>query len=256
MGRKFLPFFLIFNAIIIYLCYNRFMEKIVKEILNDEIVIKMYNLIDNEDRFSSSHGMRHIENTLKLAQKIEDLFDVPQKERTLIETSLVLHDIGQLQGRKDHGKRSKEFAKNYLPNKNYFSKEELKTIYSAIEYHDEVFDFSKLKTNVAWFVNLIDKLDFSKDRLVDNYREKFDYSVYEEVDHLDFSLNENIFNIDIKRVDGSKAEISELFERVLFSKAVLVFEKFCKKFKLEPNMKLDNKNIDLNLLNKEREMPE
>ena len=122
--------------------------------------------------------------------------------------------------------------------------------------HNHSLKFNKLKTNVDWFVNLIDKLDFSKNRLEDNYRERHSYSVYEEIDHLDFALNGNKFEIKINRVENSNAKIDDLFERVLFSKAVLVFEKFCEKYKLEPNMKLDEKLVNLNLLDREREMPE
>ena len=232
------------------------MEKIVSEILNDINIVNLYEETDERSNLSSSHGIRHIKNVLELAERIEDVFALPERERLLINTSLALHDIGQIDGRKDHGKRSREFAEKYLPSKNVFSKKELAVIYSAIENHDECYNFHNLKSEVAWFVNLIDKLDFSKNRLADNYREKYSYSVYEEVDHLDFALNGNKFEIKINKVENSNAKIEDLFERVLFSKAVLVFEKFCKKYNLEPTMKFDDKKVDLGLLDKEREMPE
>ena len=225
------------------------MEKFTEELLNDKIILEIYGEIDKVNKFSSSHGIKHIKNTIALAERIEDVFNLSQKNRIMIETSLVLHDIGQLDGRIDHGKRSKYFAKNFLPSKNVFDKNELKIIYSAIENHDECAKLSKLKTNIDWFVNLIDKFDFSKDRLEDNYKERHKYSIYEEVDHLDFNLKDNVFNVDIKVVDNSKVKIEDLFDRVLFSKATYMFQNFCQKFNLVPNMSIENKAIDMELLN-------
>ena len=169
----------------------------------------------------------------------------------MINTSLALHDIGQIDGRADHGKRSRTFAEYYLPQKNIFTKQELEIIYSAIENHDECSNFSKLNSGIDWFVNLIDKLDFSKNRLEDNYLEKHSYSVYQEIDHLDFNLSKEKFEINIVKVDGSNAKIEELFERVLFTKCINVYQKFCEKFGLEPAMKFDGKEIGFGMLNKE-----
>lgn len=225
------------------------MEKFTEELLKDELVLSIYGEIDKVNKFSSSHGIKHIKNTIGLAEQIEDVFNLSKRDRLMIETSLVLHDIGQVEGRIDHGKRSMIFAKNFLSQKNIFSDKELKIIYSAIENHDECVKLSKLKTNIAWFVNLIDKLDFSKNRLEDSYREKYKYSIYEEIDHLDFDLKDNVFNIDIKLIDGSKAKIEDLFDRVLFSKATYIFENFCDKFNLIPKMNIENKLVDMELLN-------
>lgn len=227
------------------------MEKLTKELLNDETVLKIYSEIDRVCPFSSSHGIRHINNTIELAEKLENLFNLSNRDRLLIETSLVLHDIGQIDGRNEHGKRSKEFAKLFLPQKNVFSEKELKTIYSAIEYHDECTNLSKLKTNISWFVNLIDKLDFSKNRLEENYKEKYKYSVYEDVDHLDFKFDNKSFQIDIKLIDGSKVKIEDLFERVLFSKAMHIYQEFCKNFGLKSQISLNGENVNLKLLNTE-----
>jgi len=226
------------------------MVDFVNFMLNDEAILGEYAKIDSVNPYPSNHGMKHIYGVLNLVDKISPLFNLTEREIVILKTCVILHDIGQTSGRQDHGKRGAEFAKNYLPQKNIFNDNELLQIYSAIEYHDEYKDYSKLANKFSWFVNLVDKLDFSRTRLEDNYRERFDYSVYEDVEKLEFFMQNNTFKIVIKTVSKPQI-ISEdmLFSRNLFSKAMYTLIKFCEHFNLKAEVYLDEQKLDLNKIN-------
>ena len=106
------------------------------------------------------------------------------------------------------GKTSKIFIQknfaNELNNNIYYD-----DILESIEKHSDIYD-----ENLSDFCILIqfcDKVDFSKYRLEDNYREKFRYYCYEEISNIEFIYNETIFGINII------TEKSENFEKNLWS---------------------------------------
>ena len=231
--------------------YNCFMNDFINYMLNDKEILSVYEDIDKHNKFPANHGMKHILGVVELSNKIMPLFNFSDRDVLILQASLILHDIGQVDGRENHGYKSMIFAKNYFPNKNIFSDEELNMIYSAIETHDECYDYSILQNKFSWYVNLIDKLDFSKSRLEADYKKRFDYSVYEDIDRLDFILHENIFKIIIRKIENPKIiTIKKLFERNLFTKSMLTFKLFCEKFNLKPKVYLNDEEIDLNLINK------
>lgn len=222
------------------------MNYFIEKLLNNEIVVSSYKKIDESNTFPANHGMKHILNTLKIAKNFENLLNLSEKEILILETCLILHDIGQVNGRLEHGYKSMKLAKEILEKYNFFTEYELGVIYLAVKNHDICHDHSKLKSKMEWIVNLIDKLDFSKYRLEENYREKFDYSVYEEVERLEFSLVDNVFKIKIIKTEISNTvTVEKLLSRNLFSKAMLTFKLFCKKYGYVPNVFLENEKIDL-----------
>ncbi|MBQ8424872.1 MAG: HD domain-containing protein [Clostridia bacterium] len=227
------------------------MREFINFLLNDYEVVNVYEKIDKHNKFPSNHGMKHILGVVELSNKIIPLLKLSQRESLILQTALILHDIGQVDGRENHGYKSMLFAKNYLPSKNIFDESELNMIYSAIETHDECFDYSILQNKFSWLVNMIDKLDFSKNRLEKNYKERFDYSVYEDIERLDFYLENKTFKIVIVKTEKPKIiNVKKLFERNLFTKSMLTFKLFCEKFSLEPKVYLNDEEIDLNLINK------
>ena len=207
------------------------MNYFIEKLLEDKTIVDSYKKIDETNTFPANHGMKHILNTLKIAKHFENLLNLSERDILVLETSLVLHDIGQVRGRFEHEFKSMEIAKEILSGYQFFDVTELGQIYLAIKNHDITYDHSKLGNKMEWLVKLIDKLDFSKNRLEENYREKFDYSVYEEVEKLEFSLIDNVFEIKIIKIDNpSIISIKELLSRNLFSKAMITFKYFCEKF--------------------------
>ena len=222
------------------MCYNSgnmsnvdFIEKILK----DKEVLEAFAKIDGENKYVSSHGIKHVYGCLIIAQKLGSLFKLSERDQLLLEVSLVLHDIGQCGGRQNHANKSVEFAKNYLPKQNELNETELKIVYDAIETHDDYGDYGRIKTKIAWLVNLIDKLDFSKTRVDDGYRERFDYSDSEDIERLDFYLIDNVFKIVIKKIEKPLIiSVDGILNRNLTCKSLSVFKAYCEQFDLKPLM--------------------
>ena len=172
------------------------MKDVLNKILTDENVISKYQAIDEVNPYPFSHGMKHIHNVLALADKIAAVFLLSEREVLILKTCEILHDLGQVDGRENHGEKAATFAKDYLTKFNEFSSEEIAEICSAIATHDEK-DFSKLKGKISWLVHLIDKMDFSVDRLEENSEQKFGYTAYQDIKSVEFALKNNIFVIKI-----------------------------------------------------------
>ena len=90
-------------------------------------------------------------------------------------------------------------------------------ILEAIENHDNVCDINK--SLFSLLVQFCDKMDFSKDRLEDNYREKFRYYCYEDINRIDFIFDEKNFGIDI--ITNDIPDFNDMFLSENFPKKVI-----------------------------------
>lgn len=223
---------------------------LIEYMLNDDTVVGEYNKIDAVNPYPSNHGMKHIYGVLDLIDRSSEVFELTERDILILKTCAILHDIGQTEGRKDHGLRGRVFAKKYLPSKNVFTTKELDEIYDAIEFHDEYQDYSKVPNKYAWLINVIDKLDFSKNRLEDNYLEKFDYSAYADIERLDFYKTKNGVKIVIRKIDNPKIISAELlFSRNLFAKGMNALRHFGKAYGFVPEVYLEDEKLDLETIN-------
>jgi len=216
------------------------------KLLLDNAIVDVYDDIDKVNVTPSNHGMKHIYNVVKISRKFGEILKFSSRLQEIVDVGLVFHDIGQLDGRHDHGKKSAIFAEKYLKPLNYFSDEELELLLSAIETHDECKDYTKLLNDYSWYINLFDKLDFDKSRLQDNYRERYDYNSYADIETINFSINDNCIRIDIVTIDNPlKISVEELFSKNLFSKAMFTLIKFCKHFGYGYEVYLGNEKLNL-----------
>jgi len=220
---------------------------LIQEMLHDEKITSQYEAIDKVNTAPANHGMKHIHGVVELADKFGKALNLTDRELLILKVCEILHDIGQVEGRENHGLKSRKFAEEYLPEKNIFSQNELDLIYDCIEFHDECKDYSKLKTKMAYIVNVVDKLDFTKTRLEDFAFERFGYSEYQDIDHLEFECENKIFKIKIKTIENPQIVTEErLFSRNLFAKGMRVFKMFCLYFGFNPEVWLDDQQMDLN----------
>ena len=90
-------------------------------------------------------------------------------------------------------------------------------ILDSIENHDNVcsVDFPLFTI----LVQFCDKMDFSKDRLEDNYRERFRYYCYEDINRIDFIFDEKNFGIDI--ITNDIPDFNDIFLSENFPKKVI-----------------------------------
>ena len=200
---------------------------LIDVMLHDKAVVGEYEKIDAVNPYPSNHGMKHIYGFLDLIDRSKDAFELSERDVLIVKTCAILHDLGQTQGRKDHGLRGREFAEKYLPEKGVFSNAELKEIYDAI-------------------VNVVDKLDFSRNRLEDDYLERFKYSAYADIERLDFYKTENGLKIVIRKIENPQIVTSELlFKYNLFAKGMNALRNFGWAYNFVPEVYLEDEKLNL-----------
>ena len=186
------------------------------DILRDKKVIEQYGKIDVINPYPFNHGLKHVTNVCNIMNKLCDKLNIIGDEKEALLIACALHDIGQVDGREEHGKKAMIFTinnfENELKNNKYYL-----DILKAIEIHDNVCSFESKMFYLL--VQFCDKMDFSKNRLEDNYREKFRYYCYENIDEINFIYDENNFGIDI--VTSKIDNFEELFLKENFVKKVI-----------------------------------
>lgn len=210
------------------------------DILNNKKVIENYNKIDEINPYPFNHGLKHVKNVCKIMDKLCNILNIDSEEKEALLIASVLHDIGQVDGREEHGKKAKMFLidnfEDDLKNQKYYV-----DILEAIEKHDNpcVVDNSLF----TLLVQFCDKMDFSKERLEDNYREKFRYYPYENIDRVDFIYDDNNFGINI--ITSNVDNFVELFFKENFPRKVLnAVEALAKKLNREPLVLNNGEIID------------
>ena len=169
-----------------------------QDILEDKEIIKLINKIDSESAFYMSHGRKHINSILRIIDKVCDTFNITDKDRNLIKIAGVLHDIGRSISNDNHDEESTVFASNYLRNK--LSNEYIEKVLSMIKNHSS---HSTREDNLDKILYFADKIDFSRDRLEDNYQEKYGFSsVLDHIIGFDFNIENDYFVNKIK-TDGT-----------------------------------------------------
>lgn len=186
------------------------------DILNNDKVIENYNKIDAINPYPFNHGLKHVKNVCSIMGKLCDKLNITWEEKDALLIACALHDIGQIDGREEHWKKAKLFTishfENELKDLKYYN-----NILEAIENHDNVCD---VNNPLFWIlVQFCDKMDFSKDRLEDNYREKFRYYCYEDINRIDFIFDEKNFGIDI--ITNDIPDFNDMFLSENFPKKVI-----------------------------------
>ncbi len=130
------------------------------EIRNDPFIINIYNRIEEiqEGRDYADHGWRHINKVVDNIKQIIDVYDCSLIESGII--AALLHDIGIVDGKGNHGEVSYLMATKYLQDKEIVNKE---VILDAIRYHGGGKDNFNL---VGHALVLADKIDFDKNRIL------------------------------------------------------------------------------------------
>lgn len=223
----------------------------VKQLLQDDLILSKYEICGKANHYSARHDMVHVKNCLEISEKLLPIFEVSENDKLLIQTALVFHDSEQVSSRVGHEERAAKFAKTYLKNKSQFSENEIEAITNAILTHDEFENLNILDGDVSWLVNLIDKFDFSKKRLVSEIS-KFDGKriIYADIEDVDFELEGDMIKV-ILRLSKTPKEFDEkeLFRQNLFTKAMNVLEKFCEKKNLRVKLFAGNKELNLDDIN-------
>lgn len=209
------------------------------DILNNSKVIENYNKIDKINPYPFNHGLKHVKNVCKKMEELCDVLNINGEKKEALLIASAIHDIGQVDGREQHGKKAKNFLienfDNDLKTLEYYN-----DILTAIEQHDNncIVDNSLFTI----LVQFCDKMDFSKDRLEDNYREKFRYYYYEDVIKVNFIFDNDTFGINI--ITENIDNFDELFSKENFSRKIVnAVEVLAQKLERKPLLLNNNKPI-------------
>ena len=210
------------------------------EILNDPKIIDIYRKIDDANSEPFSHGMKHIKNVCTIMNDLCDTLGIPSdmKEALLIAASL--HDVGQLEGADKHCEVAMNYVidnyKDMLGNNKYYN-----DILQAIKMHSA--DSKESDSLFTILLQAADKFDFSKNRLEDNYKEKYDYFFTEEIVNVEFIYNEEYFGLNIMTTDIDNFE--DLFLGLkFFHRIINIVKVIAIKLGKKPIIKQNNKVME------------
>ena len=212
------------------------------EILNDKKVIEEYSEIDRQNKYPFNHGLQHVKNVCETMSKLCDALGILDEEKECLLIACALHDIGQVNGRDNHGLKAKDYIINNYENElkkyKYYT-----DILSAVANHDQKVNLQELPlfTNLVCFA---DKMDFTFKRLEEGYKEKYGYIAYEDVLDVDFMCDDKTFILHIKTNDNiSKKDL--LREKKFFYKVITATITISKKLNKEYLIKVNDENVSL-----------
>lgn len=212
------------------------------DILNNDRVIEEYRKIDAQNKYSFNHGLQHIKNVCEIMNKLCGTLGILGEEKECLLIASALHDIGQVEGRDNHGSKARDYIINNfheeLKDYKYYS-----DILNAVCDHDKKVNLLTLPlfTNLVCFA---DKMDFTYKRMEKDYRNRFDYSVYEDVMDVNFSYENNVFTLNIKTKDNISSK--DLFsEKVFFYKVITATITISKKLNAQYIIKVNDEIIKL-----------
>lgn len=215
----------------------------LEQLLNDSEVLTLYHEIEKMEIETGGwayHNLTHVKNVANLTEQLlrhlnqDDLFIEEAKVAAL------LHDIGSLEGKAAHAKRSYEYAKNYFKHHDLKLRHE-KLVLEAIKEHSNGFESNNL---MALVLILADKLDITKQRLAPAGYQIDGLNEIQFIDCIDVSIiNETLYVHFITQSNFNK----ESFENFYFSKKVFqAIKSFSKKLNLNYNVKLNQQVWDIN----------
>lgn len=183
--------------------------------LNGSAFQRILDKISNSDLYqnefftsSFQHDIYHIQRVMFFSQIIAQNEGISEKDLKLLLLAAALHDSGKTRDRRDgeHGKNSAEIAGEYLQNNiNSISKEDIKIIQIAIEYHT-IREEEKGKVNIIELKKLCQNYNVS---IMNLERIKTISSILKDADALDRTRfdKENSFNIDLLRTNTAQNKL-------------------------------------------------
>ena len=210
--------------------------------LNDEIFNIYKQIEENEikDGGWAFHNYEHIKNVSSIAEKI--LKDLDFDEDTIYKCKIacLLHDVGALQGKDGHAKRSFEYAKKLFKEKNWIF-EDSDNVLDAIKNHSSGFDTDNI---IALSIILADKLDIKKTRISEEGKKIKGNRQYGHIEDITINIKDNILTINF--ITDKRIDMEEVDNYYFTHKVFKSIEAFSKKLDLKYYILMDDKIWNLN----------
>lgn len=212
------------------------------KIANDKTIINIYNKIsefEDLDKGWAHHDLDHVKNVAKL---VESLLRQLEYEESFIEEAkiaAILHDIGAIEGKKNHALRSYNFAKKYITENNIILKNK-DLVLDAIKIHSDGFDSDNI---IALTLILGDKLDIKHTRVA---KEGYNIKGMKELQYIqDIYVVIKNKNLKIQFICDDKINKNELEEFYFIIKVFKSIISFSRKMNLNPQVLFNNNEWNL-----------
>lgn len=146
----------------------------------------------------------------------------------------ILHDIGAIEGKKNHSLRSYIFAKEYLKNNNIILENE-SLVLEAIRIHSDGFESDNM---IALALILSDKLDIKYTRVA---KEGYHVKGMKELQYIkDIVVNIQNHHLEIQFICDDKIDRDELEDFYFIIKVFKSIISFAQKTDLTPKVRFNN----------------
>ena len=217
----------------------------LQDIFCNQSIVDEYHKIDKNNAVPFNHGLKHVQNVVKIMQKLTDAVGITGDDQADLLIAAFLHDVGQADGRNEHGPKGAKIAQTVLCD---ISDDRLSKILDGIELHDQI----ENQDDLTLFTNLLsfaDKMDFTRDRLDNNweertpdwYKKNLGKNIYEHILSVDFKKEGGFLKVLIT-TDGS-LELADFTEResTFMPKVINSTKAVSAKLGLLPRIILDEK---------------
>lgn len=217
----------------------------LQDIFCNQSIVDEYHKIDKNNAVPFNHGLKHVQNVVKIMQKLTDAVGITGDDQADLLIAAFLHDVGQADGRNEHGPKGAKIAQTVLCD---ISDDRLSKILDGIELHDQI----ENQDDLTLFTNLLsfaDKMDFTRDRLDNNweertpdwYKKNLGKNIYEHILSVDFKKEGGFLKVLIT-TDGSleRADFTER-ESTFMPKVINSTKAVSAKLGLLPRIILDEK---------------
>ena len=214
----------------------------LNHLLNDPEILTRYQAIETMEEDTGGwayHNLTHVKHVTLLTEQI--LRALNQDESFIEEAKIaaLLHDIGSLEGKAGHAKRSYDYAKHYFKTHPFNLKYE-DQILKAIKHHSDGFQTDDLMTLV---LILADKLDITKQRLAPAGYEVVGLNEIQFIKQIQVEImNETLHVNFIAHPQFNQ----KAFEDFYFAKKVFkAIKSFSKQLNLNYQIKLNHQNWNM-----------
>ena len=186
-----------------------------EDILNSDYFKETYSKIEKIKKdYPVNHGFTHIQNVIKNALRIAEVFGLNNKEKELLLIACTLHDIGYIDSRDNHALNGAILAREYLKN-NKFSNEDINVICDAIRNHGgkKAEDFIDV---ISMCLVIADKLDFVSSRYNKSMLEYPKRAIFPNILDTLIELSDN--NMILKIIVNNEFSVSLFEEQNYFVK--------------------------------------
>lgn len=207
-------------------------------IKSDKYIIDIYNKIGEKEEIAKKWAYHNYNHAINVTMLVERILKSLNYNSKLIEGAMIasiMHDIGALEGKKDHATRSYERAKKYF-DKNNIDFEYKEEVLEAIKLHSDGFNTNNI---IALSLILADKLDIKSTRVCTGGYEIEGMRQLAHIKDIDIQIDSNILKVNF--LVDNEIDIQELNNYYFTKKVFKAIESFANKLNLEYTILMNNK---------------